>query len=180
MSMALALAGLPHWMDFMVAGATAMAAWTDYRTGKIYNWLTLPVLAFGLAMAAVHGSAIFAQAAAGVGVAALIFIPLFALGIMGGGDAKLMMALGGVLGVSNTLDLTLVSFAIASICGVVLMARQKRIKIFGREIFLFLRSLVVRGLETHWPKLSRETKTPFGIAIFLGWLMLFLAKTVHQ
>ena len=71
----------------------------DVRTKRIPNWLT-----FGAAIAGivVHASASGAEgasmAAAGWLVGLLIFIPLFAVGGMGGGDVKLLAALGAWLG----------------------------------------------------------------------------------
>ena len=43
--------GMPQWMGWLYGAIAGVAAVTDYRNGKIYNWLTLPALAVGLAVA---------------------------------------------------------------------------------------------------------------------------------
>src|SRR5258708_4015056 len=90
--------GMPQWMGWLYGSLAAVAAITDYRTGKIYNWLTLPALVFGLVVASFAGLPTVASALQGVALASLIFLPMFFCGVLGGGDVKLLMAIGTVLG----------------------------------------------------------------------------------
>lgn len=68
--------------------ATLLAALADARTGRIPDALTLPALAFGLVVGSPGGAA----------VCALPALWLFARGKLGGGDVKLLAALGALLG----------------------------------------------------------------------------------
>ena len=76
-----------------------VAAVTDAATRRIPNALTFAAaavaLAFGAAVDGWHG---LAWATAGWAVGVLLFLPLFALRAMGGGDVKLLAAFGAWLG----------------------------------------------------------------------------------
>lgn len=160
---------------WIFGGIGAVAAFTDYRSGKIYNWLTLPAIVLGLALAAVfQGWYGLGQAVMGLGVAGALFLPLFATGVLGGGDVKLMMAMGTVLGPNRMIELAGVSMAIAAAGAVALLIKHRRVVPFCTEIWKFARSVFVRGLEVQWPRLRRDIKAPFGIAIFLGFICVIL------
>ena len=77
----------------------AVAAVTDARTRRIPNALTLGAAVVGLAFfAATGGGYGLGWSVAGWLVGLLIFLPLFALRAMGGGDVKLLAAFGAWLG----------------------------------------------------------------------------------
>jgi prepilin peptidase CpaA len=161
---------LPGWTQWVFGAASAVAAVTDYRVGKIHNWLTLPLLAGGLVLAAVLGWNAVLDSAGGVGVAAAIFIPLFAAGVLGGGDVKLLLALGTVTGARGMLELAGASLMVAGAGAVALLVLHRRVRPFFRELGRFFRTLLTPELEVQWPRLDRSIKAPFGIAIFLGYL----------
>ncbi len=78
---------------------TACAVITDVREGKIYNWLTLPALVAGLGLAGMQ------QGWTGLGLSIIglligVVLPFisFALGALGGGDVKLLGAIGALMG----------------------------------------------------------------------------------
>lgn len=75
-------------------GLVAYGAWSDARELRIPNWVSLALLALFFPMALVSGMALDALALhLGVGLAMLVFgFVLFALGLFGGGDAKLLSA----------------------------------------------------------------------------------------
>src|SRR5262249_24851498 len=85
-------------------GAFAVAAaacWFDVRTRRIPNRLTLPAAAAGVIAATItQGGHGLVASAVGFFVGLAIFFPLFALRGLGGGDVKLMGALGAWLGTS--------------------------------------------------------------------------------
>jgi prepilin peptidase CpaA len=85
------------------AVVTALAAWTDWRTGLIPNWLTFGAAALGLAVRVLTwlvaldlSQALVALLVALAGAALCSVIPalLFWKGGIGGGDVKLFAALG--------------------------------------------------------------------------------------
>lgn len=171
--MALLLEKMPQGVGALFGAVGLVAAYTDYRAGKIHNWLTFPALAAGLAIALYCGFDFFLASLAGVGVAAAIFIPLFFMGVMGAGDAKLVMALATVLGARGALELAAASVIVGGVAALVLLVRHRRVGAFAREIRKFLRSVFVPGLAVQWPKLDRSIQAPFGIAIVAGFILVW-------
>lgn len=74
----------------------AVAVVTDLRSGKIYNNLTLPMIALGLVMNASLGE--WQVGVVGLLVSTAVHYTLWALGIQRGGDAKLLMGIGALMG----------------------------------------------------------------------------------
>jgi|SRR6185369_2787403 len=75
------------------------AIFDDLRRGAISNWINLSAMAGGLLYHTFHsGWAGLGTGSAGIVVGFLIFLALYSLGGMGGGDVKLMAAYGSLLG----------------------------------------------------------------------------------
>jgi len=76
-----------------------IATITDLRSRRIPNWLVLPFLIAGIAVAGwLHGWSGIGQSLAGLGLGALLFGILYWLGGMGMGDVKLCAAIGAWIG----------------------------------------------------------------------------------
>ena len=102
---------LPGTVVFLAAG---LAAYSDIRSFRIPNLLTYPLLISGCVYhAAVGGLPAFFASLAGAtfGFAAFFFVYL--LGGMGGGDIKLLAAVGAWLGVFATAIVVLVAALIS-------------------------------------------------------------------
>lgn len=128
----------------VVIGASLAAAFSDVRTRRIPNALTLPLLAGGLVTAfAVGGASALADSCAAAVILGTPYLLLFLRG-GGGGDVKLMAALGAWLGVVNGLAV----LAAVAVSGIVLA--------FG---WIWAN----RGV-----RLQEMRAMPFGVAISLG------------
>lgn len=79
-----------------IAIGCIIATYTDVRWGKIYNWTTFPLIALGLVMNASLGQ--WQLGIIGLIAAFAIHYPLFHYEIQKGGDVKLLMAIGALLG----------------------------------------------------------------------------------
>lgn len=110
--------------------ATALIAATlDARTGRIPDPLTLGALALGLALAGIHGGA-WGLVHGAAGALALGFVPLllFWRGAMGGGDVKLLGALGALLGIDAGLEVETLAFLLGAAHGIAAWARTGRLR----------------------------------------------------
>ncbi len=158
------------------AVAVALAAClTDLRTRRIPN-----VLTFGAALCAcvyhlaTGGWPGLGSAAAGWAVGLLLFLPLFALRGMGGGDVKLLAALGAWLGPGLTVWLALFS-AIAGgpIAIVVALSRGYLGRAF-QNVWGLLMFWRVAGIQPH-PALTLDSpgapRLPYAVPIAAGLLV---------
>ena len=110
-------------MYLLALGVTSLAAAYDLRSRRIPNALTVGLLLCALALSAAGFHPLgWGQAAFGMGAAIVISMPLFAKGLLGGGDAKLFIGLGATLGLWPFL----IFFAGTSVAGGVLALRARR------------------------------------------------------
>ena len=96
------LTKLPPELEVALAALVLAAAVFDVRLSRIPNWLCATGLVLGLVLNfRLMQFAGLRQAALGVALALAVYFPLFALRAMGGGDVKLMAAIGALAGPSN-------------------------------------------------------------------------------
>jgi prepilin peptidase CpaA len=106
----------------LIATVTVLsAAACDWRSGRIPNALTYGAAAFGLTLAVATGA--LGVAAAGFAVGITIALALFFLGGLGGGDAKLLAALGLLLGPSVVVEIIGYSFALGAAWSLITVMR---------------------------------------------------------
>lgn len=92
------------WRTLVVIGLVAIAAWTDWRDRKLYNWNTYSGMLLGLALHLLPGSPIsVADSLAGWGACGGIMLICFVLMPVGGGDVKLLAMIGAGLGLEDGL-----------------------------------------------------------------------------
>jgi prepilin peptidase CpaA len=105
---------MPPYIVWSMAVVTAVAAATDLRSRIIPNWLVVCglILGFGLNMY-LHGLAGLWSAFLGFALALGLYIPLYLLRAMGGGDVKLMAAIGALAGPKDWFTI----FVFASLLG---------------------------------------------------------------
>lgn len=99
----------------IVGAFTAVAAVSDLRTRRLPNWLTVPAFAAGVvAHTAMNGLPGLGFALLGFATGFGILLVLWLTGGGGGGDVKLMGALGAWLGASLTVAVFLASTVVAA------------------------------------------------------------------
>src|SRR5690349_21543935 len=102
----------------LVTGFVAACMIVDLRTRRIPNVLTLPALLAGVALQAGYGGAAgIATSVAGAAIAIAVLSVPFALGGIGGGDVKMMGAIGALVGPR----LGVASLAVGMVLGGVIM-----------------------------------------------------------
>ncbi len=120
----------------VVGIATLVAAATDVWKFKVYNVLTLPVLALGLATSALLGGwAGLGASLLGAGFGFGILVIFFALGGVGAGDVKLLAAVGAWLGPFWTVHVFIASALAAGGYALVLLLLQGGVLAVMVEVF---------------------------------------------
>jgi prepilin peptidase CpaA len=105
----------------MVA-VSLIAAASDVHSRIIPNWLILAGFAAGFGLnTALGGWDGLVASALGFGLALLIYVPLFILRAMGGGDVKLMAAIGCMAGPQNWFLIFIFASVLGAVFAIILM-----------------------------------------------------------
>lgn len=111
--------------DAVLVAMLIVAVVTDTRSARIPNVLTFAGMAIGLGLAAFAGTTDDLKSSAlGLLISFFLFWPFFALGMVGGGDAKLFMAIGALEGWAFTLDAFLWYAVASGVLSVLVMVLQ--------------------------------------------------------
>ena len=123
---------------------TFAAAVTDWRKGEIPNWLTLPPLVVAPVLYAVFvGTQGIASSLLGIFFCGLPFLVLWWQGGIGGGDVKLVAAIGACAGAMAGLEIELLSLVIAALYALGRLAWQGQlIRTLGNAVFLAMNPLL--------------------------------------
>jgi prepilin peptidase CpaA len=101
---------------------------TDLWKGRIYNAVTYPAIVLGfIAQIALHGTTGFWTALAGFSVGFFPAFLLFALGGLGGGDVKLLAAVGAIAGAVPATETLILSFLFGAFFGLAKLAWKGRL-----------------------------------------------------
>ena len=107
-------------------GVSLVAAFVDFRSRKIPNWLTVPAFVAGLTLRTVlFGWPGTKTALEGAGLALGLLLPLVLLRALGAGDWKLMGAVGAFLGPLMFLFVLVGSILVSGLMAVVEMMRTR-------------------------------------------------------
>jgi prepilin peptidase CpaA len=149
----------------------AMAAFSDMLTMTIPNRVSVILLASFILVAPLAGMGLEALAlhiAAGLLVLAVVFA-LFALNVMGGGDAKLLAAGAVWFGLNDSLMMFMIYVAfMGGILTLLLLALRARSD-----------SIIGFGIPVPEPLLY-EKKIPYGIAIGIGGFLAYPTSPLMQ
>lgn len=179
-----------NYIDIMVIITVGLAAALDIKSRRIPNWLTLSVAAAGF----IGGFLFFIQQGntpegwawlqfSGKGwlVGIGIFLIPFMLGGMGGGDVKLLGAIGALKGASFAIETALLGAfwgGLLAIMAIIIKKRPAILQRFGTGLKIFLLTKGKAGKEFMLPdeNISEKEKIyiPYGVAIFLGCLTSYL------
>lgn len=167
-------------MLYFVVGATlvaAVAAWTDFRTGHIPNWLTLPAVAVGVVGHGIFGGYLegwregLLESGVALGGAALCSIAPFVMfwkGGMGGGDVKLFAAIGALCQPMLGIEAEMYAFVAAALIAPARLAYEgKLLGVLKNSLALLLNPILPKHAKRPVPP---EVLTWFrlGPAIFVG------------
>jgi Flp pilus assembly protein protease CpaA len=123
----------------------AAAAATDLRTHRIPNWLTLPAMAIGLAMAGLPGWKSMVVCVVVVVAVLSVAIALHAVGVWGGGDGKLVGAVAALKGLTFVAEAMVWTFLIGGLVALCILIRKG-------SLIPTLRAIVSRDVSPLQPR----------------------------
>lgn len=151
-----------------------LAGWTDLRSRRIPNWLTVSGAAAGVAANTVLGGWVGLKTSLlGLLVGLGLLLPLVLLRSLGAGDWKLAGALGAFSGPTVLIDLLIGSVFVAGLMALALVIYKGRVRQTLRNMGHILVSLVTFQLPG--PRVSLDNpdslKVPYGVALALTVLL---------
>lgn len=148
-----------------------IAAFTDLRSRRIPNWLTVPGFAVGVMLNTVFGGWVgFETSLLGALVGLGLLLPFVLLRSLGAGDWKLAGAIGAFFGATLLVDLLIFSVFVAGLMAVALIIYKRRVRQTFRNIGHILVSLVTFQLPGSRVSLDNpeSLKVPYGVALSLA------------
>jgi prepilin peptidase CpaA len=147
-----------------------VAAWSDIRTRRIPNVITVGGMLLAVLVRAIVGRDLLAEGLLGLALAVAVMLPLFAMRGVGGGDAKLMIMVGAVLGPNGFFVVLLATALVGGAMSVIAATR-------GGVILpvLFNTGGLLKWVFTLGRRGERTTlvspgvvSVPYGVAIAIG------------
>lgn len=167
---------LYSWAPAILVALLIASAVTDVLRGKIYNVLTYPAIAAGvlghtllggLQGEAAMGSIGLIGSLAGLAAGFLPMLVVWMAGGIGGGDAKIMAAIGALMGPAFTLDTLFWGLAAALVMAIIVMIRRRILRRTLGRVGRFLMLAFVRARPAD-PAEPDSPKIAFGLALCIG------------
>lgn len=151
--------------------SSALAALTDVRKGIIPNSITYTTFLVVLILTAIDSSRDFSTTLAGFGLGFSIPLILFLTGHLGGGDLKLLGALGAAVGFPMVLSLLLWTCAFGFFVALAYVVIRGKLK----ELLLDIYEIIVVSLLS---RMGRSAAPLYGHTIPLGVGIFFAVATL--
>jgi prepilin signal peptidase PulO-like enzyme (type II secretory pathway) len=157
-----------------VSLTAGICGFSDWKTYRIPNWATFPSMGIGLLVGFFLGRGVVSLE--GLAIGFLLGLPAYAMGLMGAGDVKLLMALGTWLGPVHLLPLALLGALIALAWWLILAGKRTGFRGAGRQLVQDGHWLLVGGfqflLRGGRGAVSEEGQSvvvPYGASLALAW-----------
>jgi prepilin peptidase CpaA len=154
----------------------SLAMYSDFRWRKIVNRLTLPAIVLGLLLNLL-GNGWYGLlwsllgCLAGIG----LFLLPYRFGKIGGGDVKLMGALGALLGSYSVLNIVLYTAIVGGLISIVVALLNSSFKMTIQKVALLLKSIVrIRPRSAGPVPEEGSLVIPYGFAIGGGTICLLI------
>jgi prepilin peptidase CpaA len=160
----------------VLAVVLVAAAISDLRRGTVPNWLTYPAILVGLGLGAAVGAAAgsteegFINHLGGFALAGGVLFVAYLMGGMGGGDVKLMAAVGAFLGWPGALHAIFYSFLVGAAEGLIVVVWRGQTWAVLRRLWVALRILPLPTARMEEAVPTSTYRVPFGFAVCVGTL----------
>ena len=145
----------------------AFACYGEIRERRIPNWLTLGGIALGLGAGLIEGDLEgLKDATLGLAIAGGLFLPFCLLGVVGGGDMKLMAAVGAIVGWPMVLRVVTNTCIAGGLIAVALMAWHGVLLTTMANVFR-----IMVGMPRRSQGLRNPPMVPYALAITAGTLI---------
>jgi len=179
--------------DGVLLAVLAVALVTDVTRGRVYNWLTIPAIALGLLINLTAGALSGAQGNAladwlgaplvdgllGLALALGIFGTAYLFHMLGGGDVKLMCAIGALMGLQFFLTAAVFTACAGAILAVgILIWRGRLWQGLKRSVLIFCFWRKGKPGESADEGAAETTTIPYVWAIAVGTLTAWVLMPV--
>ncbi len=145
----------------------AFACYGEIKERRIPNWLTLGGIVLGIGAAAIEGNLEgLKDSLLGLAIAGGIFLPFCLLGVVGGGDMKLMAAVGAITGWPMVLRVLCNTCIAGGVISVAIMAWHGVLLTTLANVFR-----IMVGMQRRAPGLRNPPMVPYALAITIGTLI---------
>lgn len=164
----------------LLSSILVIAAIIDIRVQKIPNLITFPTMVLGLIYHSITtglNGLIFSIEGLVLGIA--IFIIPYLMGGMGAGDAKLMGAIGAIIGPKGVLLASLFTAIVGGIYAlIILLLNHKYSKSFITRNAMTLKTLALTGqfIPISADESEKKFKLCYGVAIAIGTISYLLLE----
>lgn len=162
--------------DIPVLILVTVSGYWDLRFRKIPNWLTLPGIVLGLVMnALLRGGSGIRDSGLGLLIGFGALFALFILNWMGGGDVKLMAAIGALKGHPFVISALWYSLLAGIVLGLMMLILNHRTRQTLKRLFLVIASRLSPLIPRQELIAAQNQPVPFGFAIALGTIWAIIA-----
>lgn len=169
-------------LDLIVFALIGVCGVTDLQSGKIYNEITYPAILAGFAWNSLAANSPgITSSIEGFLLAAVLMGTLTLMGGMGGGDTKLIAAIGALKGYPFILDVLFYSFLTGGAIALSVAIWQGRLSgTVKRAWYMLFGAVVYRIRPVEGPEEKQSYKIPFGVAICIGTLWAQLSQMLNS
>jgi prepilin peptidase CpaA len=170
-----ALMGLPKQVLWLLPALfAAIAGFTDWRSRRIPNWLTVGGLLLGILVnSLVRGWTGAKESLLGASLGLVLLFPFVLMRSLGAGDWKLVGALGAFLGPFRLITVLFATVLVAGLMALILVIWKRRLGQTLRNIARMLGAAFT--LHLPGPEVSLDNpealKIPFGVAAAIAVLL---------
>ena len=163
------------------------AAWFDLRERRIPNWLTMGAIAAALLLRLPGGMGDVGVGLMGALVGFAVALPFFLVGGLGGGDLKLIAAIGAFLGPTRLFFALLITAVVGGLMAIALIIQRRAGSQTAANLYTLISTFSIRSF-TGWKKESGVPLTihspsvitlPYGVPIAVGAVVAWLVYASH-